>query len=196
MKKIISIVTVALVVAWCLLVLLSWLLSATMVEGVRSMLTGEAIRWFLGHAVDVVCQPLLAWLLMGGMAWGCLSRSRLLASDDYNLHRKAGLRVASVVLLCVGGLLLFTALPHGVLLSATGTLWPSPFSRALVPMASFAVSLCAICYGLVVRSFTRVADIVQALIAGLADVAPLLLIYLLASPFYASLRYVFDLPAI
>ena len=195
MKKILSIMTVALVVAWCLLVLLSWLLSATMVEGVRSMLTSEGIRWFLGHSVDVLCRPLLVWLLMGAMTWGCLSRSRLLTADEKDIRRKAGLRVAALLLLlCVGGILLLTALPHAVLLSATGTLWLSPFSRALVPMLCFTVTLCAIGYGLVVRSFTSVTDIVQALVAGLADAASLLLVYLIAIPFYASLCYVFDLP--
>lgn len=195
MKKMISIVTVALVVAWCLLVILSWLLSATMVEGVRSMLTSEGIRWFLGHAADELCRPLLAWLLMGAMAWGCLKRSRLLTSDERNIHRKAGLRVAALLLLlCVGGVLLLTALPHAVLLSATGTLWHSPFSHALVPMLCFTVALCAIGYGLVVRSFTSVADIVYALVGGLADAAPILLLYMLATPFFASLCYVFFIP--
>lgn len=192
MKRILSIVTVTLLLAWCLLVLLSWLLSAMMVEGVRSMLTSEGIRWFLGHAADGLCQPLVVWLLMGGMAWGCLSRSRLLAFDEKNIHRRAGLRVAALLLmLCVGGVLLLTAMPHAVLLSATGTLWHSPFSHALVPMLCFAITLCATGYGLVARTFTSVTDIVQALTAGLADAAPLLLVYLLAAPFYASLCYVF-----
>lgn len=195
MKKILSMLTVALVVAWYLLVLLSWLLSATMVEGVRSMLTSEGIRWFLGHAVDMLCRPLLVWLLMGAMTWGCLSRSRLLAVGKKDIRRKLGLRVAVLMLLlCLGGILLLTVLPHAVLLSATGTLWNSPFSHALVPMLCFTVTFCAIGYGLVVRSFISVTDIVQAFIAGLADAAPFVFLYLTAIPFYASLGYVFDLP--
>lgn len=195
MKKIISILTVTLVVVWCLLVLLSWLLSATMVEGVRSMLTGEAVRWFLGHAVDVLFRPLLVWLLMGAVAWGCLSRSRLLVAAANDLHRRAALRAAALVLLvCIGGVLLLTALPHAVLLSATGTLWHSPFSRALVPLCCFTVTFCSIGYGVIARTFTSLADIVAAFVGGLSDAAPLVLVYLLATPFYASLCYVFDMP--
>ena len=47
-----------------LLVILSWLLSAMRVEGVRSLLSGEGIRWFIGGFTGMLLQPLLAWLLL------------------------------------------------------------------------------------------------------------------------------------
>ena len=43
----------ALVLAQLLLMLGSWLWSAALpLSGVRSMLSGEGIRWFLGHFAD------------------------------------------------------------------------------------------------------------------------------------------------
>ena len=118
-------VLVVAAVAWCLLVVLSWLLSAMMVEGVRSMLSSEGIRWFLGHVVYGLCHPLLVWLLLLGMTWGCVTKSRLLTNGG-ELRRKTGLRVAALLLvICVVVIVLLTALPQAVLLSATGTLWNS-----------------------------------------------------------------------
>ena len=191
MKRTLSIVVVTLVIAWCLLVLLSWLLSAMMVEGVRSMLSSEGIRWFLGHAVYGLCHPLLVWLLMVAMTWGCVTKSRLLTGGD--LRRKAGLRVALLLLVvCVAVVVMLTALPQAVLLSATGTLWNSPFSNALMPMLCFTVMLCCTGYGLVVRPFTSVGDIIGSLVEGVAKAAPLILVYMIAMLFYGSFCYIFS----
>ena len=38
-----------LMVGEVLLIILSWLLSATRMEGVRSLLSSEGIRWFFGY---------------------------------------------------------------------------------------------------------------------------------------------------
>ena len=66
--RLLSWVALLLVVAELLLVLLSWLLSAMMTEGVRSMLSSEGIRWFFGSFSEVVQTPLLVWLLLP--RWG------------------------------------------------------------------------------------------------------------------------------
>ena len=41
-------------VAECVLVILSWLLSAARLEGVRSMLSSEGIRWFIGNFSNII----------------------------------------------------------------------------------------------------------------------------------------------
>ena len=51
---------VGLLVAQSLLVIVSWLLSAMRLEGVRSLLSSEGIRWFVGGFSDIVANPLLA----------------------------------------------------------------------------------------------------------------------------------------
>lgn len=189
MKKLLTVISVALAAAWCLLVLLSWLLSAMMVEDVRSLLTGEGLRWLFAHFADGLATPVLVWLLLAAMAGGCLSKSGLIAGGDY--RRKAGLRVAALIaVLYVGGIALLVVPPHAVLLSATGTLAHSPFSRALVPLLCLGVLLCCIAYGLVSRSFTSATDIITAMTYGLRAIAPLLLVYVLAVQLLRSLGYV------
>ena len=45
------------VIAETLLVILSWLLSALRVEGVRSLLSSEGIRWFFNSFNDLIASP-------------------------------------------------------------------------------------------------------------------------------------------
>lgn len=194
-KRIVSNVAMWLVLAMLALVLLSWLLSATTGDGVRSLLSSEGIRFFFGGFVAMVQKPLLVWLLLLSMAWGAVRGSSILGvfSAPVPLRQRRGLLLllAAMLLGYVGVVLLLTAIPHAVLLSATGGLWPSAFSRALVPVVAFGAVLLAVVYGLVSRRFLSVADITQALISGIASAAPLLLLYVLAVQLYESLRFVF-----
>ena len=48
-KRVLAGAGLILLMAECLLFILSWLLSATMMEDVRSLLSSEGIRWFLGN---------------------------------------------------------------------------------------------------------------------------------------------------
>jgi aminobenzoyl-glutamate transport protein len=52
-------------------ILLSWLLTAADPESsIRSLLSSEGIRWFIGKNIKNLSQPLLVWLLLLGIAWG------------------------------------------------------------------------------------------------------------------------------
>lgn len=193
-QKIIGYTAMFLGLAMLALILLSWLLSATTGDGVRSLLSSEGIRFFFGGFVGMVQQPLLVWLLLLGMAWGCVRESGILGvfSAPIPLRQWQSLLLLTVILLvCVGVVLLLTAIPHAVLLSATGGLWPSAFSRALVPIIAFCIVLLSVVYGLVSRHFLSVVDISQSLVSGIASAAPLLLLYVLAVQLYESLRFVF-----
>ena len=192
MKRAIPIITVVLVVAWCVTVLLSWLLSAMMVPGVRSLLTGEGIRWFFAHFADGLCSPLLVWLLLASIAAGCVSACGLLMRENDCQHGKA-LRVALLLLLpYLAVISLLTLLPHAVLLSATGTLAESPFSRALVPVLCFGVMLFSVAYGLASHRMSSFSDITEAMVGGLRMAAPLLFVYVLAAQLLHTLSYVFS----
>ena len=177
------------------LVLLSWLLSATMGEGVRSLLSSEGIRFFFGGFVDMMRTPLLVWILLLSMAFGSLRDSGLLAafsSPVNNYRHRQGLRLLVILLvLYVALMLLLTATPHAVLLSATGGLWPSAFSRALVPIVSFGIIILAVSYGAVTRHFTSLTEVWQSLSDGIAAAAPLLVLYVLLMQLYSSLCFVF-----
>jgi aminobenzoyl-glutamate transport protein len=180
-------------VAELLLVLLSWMLSSLMVDDVRSLLSSEGIRWFLGQYTEMVQSPLLVYILLLAMAAGVLGSSGLLSRRKAH-HERLVLYVVSAILLgYLAVLAALTLLPHAILLSATGKLFPSPFSRSLIPLTAFGVLLISMAYGIMTRAFTSVTMIIQAAARGLSAAAPLLLVYLLLMQFCESLRFVFSL---
>lgn len=182
---------VLLLSAQVLLVLMSWLLSAMMTEGVRSLISSEGVRWFLGGFVDIMLTPLLAWMLLLAMAYGCIRRA---ARHPHLRPRRrlwAWLSVFAVVLTSVLLVGLLAATPHAILLSATGQLFPSAFSRALVPLLALTIILSAVAYGLSARSFHSLSNIVSSMIFGLEEVSPWLFLYLLSMQLYESVLYVF-----
>ena len=195
MNKIVSRLSLILIVAELLLVLLSWLLSATMTDDVRSLLSSEGLRWFFGQFTTVMLKPQLIWLLLLAMAGGCLWRSTMFWPSRSPFRSVFALRVSLVVLLImIAGVTLLVILPHSDLLSATGHLWPSPFSSALVPVVACLAIVSSACYGLLTRSFASVTDVFASLSWGVQQLAPFLVLYVFAVQFYASCRYVFVTP--
>ena len=194
-SKFFSYLALVLLLVLLVLVLASWMLSATRGEDVRSLLSSEGIRFFLGGFVSMMQHPLLVWLLLLSMAWGCLSASGMLSffSTPLAAHRRRQTVILLTILFLVylGVVLWLTVPSQAVLLSATGQLWPSPFSRALVPIVSFGTILLSAVYGLLARRFLSVADVFQALVHGIAAAAPLLLLYVLVMQLVGSLRFVF-----
>ena len=156
-----------LMVGEVLLIILSWLLSATRMDGVRSLLSSEGIRWFFGSFESMI---------------GLTFRDRL------------AIRVALVFLIIYLVILaLLTLTPHAILLSATGHLFPSAFSRSLIPAIAFGLCLVSVTFGLVSGRLHSLTDIFDALSSGVAHGAPIIIVYLFAIQLYASLRFVFYL---
>lgn len=193
MKRLYSYLVVGLVVAELLLVLLSWLLSATMTEGVRSMLSGEGVRWFFGSFVSILASPWLVWMLLLSISLGSLWHCGILSSFRSRSYRqRVALRTAFVVVtLILIVVVALTAVPHAVLLSATGHLFPSAFSRALVPIISFCICIVSVVYGLMSGRFEKMSDAINSLSYGISQCAPLFVLYVVATQFIASLRFVF-----
>ena len=74
MKKYLPHIALSLFLAEIMLILLSWLLSAAMPNsGIRSLLSGEGLRWFMGHFGNILATPQLAWLLLAAIAVGALT---------------------------------------------------------------------------------------------------------------------------
>lgn len=194
MKKIFPHIAFALMSCQLLLMPASWLLSAAFPDsGIRSMLSGEGLRWFMGGYAHSMATPQLVWLLLLSMAAGCLHRSGLFARRA-SFREGRALMISLVVLLaCVGVIVLLAFIPHAVLLSATGSLWPSPFSAAFIPLLAFTVMLSSAVYGLVSGRFPSLAAVCDALLHGLRGGAPLLLLYVLFLQLALSVCYVFPL---
>ena len=177
-------------IALTLAILVSWLYSAAYpVSGVRSLLTSEGLRWFMGHYADMLAKPLLVWLLLLSMAYGCLTKSRLLRFGHTYRESRARLMTLFLLLLCVALMALLTLIPHAVLLSVSGDLWPSPFSKSLIPSVAFIVVILSAFYGIIAGYYNTVSDIYEALLHGIRQGAPLLLFYLLIAQLYLSLSY-------
>lgn len=194
MKKFVAHTAMFLAAAFLILVLLSWLLTAMMTDGVRSLLSPEGIRFFFGSFTDMLLHPLLIWLLLLMMAYGSLEGSGLhTAFRHSNSPRlRMALRVSALLLLVMAAAVaLLVALPHATLLSATGKVWPSPFSRALVPICAFSIVCLSAVYGLLARRFFSFADICQAMSRGIAKLSPLLLLYILGMQLYGAVCFVF-----
>lgn len=177
--------------AQLLLVLGSWVLSAALpMSGIRSMLSGEGIRFFLGHFADLLATPLLVWLLLLAMAYGIVLRSGILSGARSFRSRRARLIALLFAAAYVAVVLLMALAPHAVLLSASGTLWPSPFSASLVPLTAFGLAMAAAVYGIVAGTITSLTDIYESFVDGLRRAAVLLPICLLLVLIYESLCFI------
>ena len=84
-------------------------------------------------------------------------------------------------------------IPHAVLLSATGSLWPSPFSAAIAPMCAFGIMLLSVVFGYVAGTYRNMSDVYQSLIGGIRDGASVLLFYVLVGQLYYSLLFIMPL---
>ena len=190
MKKLFPYIALALALAQLLLILTSWVWSAAMpLSGVRSMLSSEGIRWYLGHFSELMASPFLVWLLLGAMAYGAVVRCRSLQGNSYRSSRARLISMVCLVIY-VGVVLLLTVSPHAVLLSASGLLWPSPFSASLVPITAFGILMAAILYGVVAGTFQTLSEVYDSLVYGLRQCAPLLPIYVLFMQLFESFRFV------
>lgn len=197
-RQLLPYAALTLVVAQLLLLVVSWLLSATLASGVRSLISSEGIRWFFGHFTSMLCSPLLAWMLLMAIAWGCLRRSGLLGalvripSRSLLFRERVALRQCAIILtVLLVVVVLLTAVPHAVLLSASGLLFPSAFSASLIAIVCFFVVVLSLTYALLAGVARSMADVFELLVCGIRQWAPLFVIYILFIQFYESLRFVF-----
>ena len=198
-KRTITVACVAILAANLLLVLLSWIVSATGVAGVRSLISSEGLRWFLSRYIDNISTPLLAWLLLLAIAYSCyegsglsMAVSRVLKGEKLEFKQRLGIRVALIVLAVVIAttlLLLFT--PHAVLLSPSGDVFPSPFSRSIVPIVAGAVTLFSFAYGLAGGTINNIDTAFKTLYCKIPTLLPVLILYIFAAQLYACLCFVF-----
>ena len=196
MKKFLSYLVFVLALAEVVLVLASWLLSATMAGNVRSLLSSEGVRWFFGSFSSMLASPWLVWLILLAMAYGCLRQSGMLQIglplSSLHYRQRVALRTAiALMVLYVAAVMALTLVPHAVLLSATGRLFPSPFSRAIVPIVSFGCLLMSVAYGWASGRFRSLTGVISSMSAGVASAAPLFILYIVFVQLYESLRFVF-----
>lgn len=196
MNRVVSWIVTIIIICELVLVFASWVLSALMIEGVQSLISSESLRWFFGEFTNSLLSPLLLWIIIMSIAYGCMIRSRILKSSASYRERIAHRVSLGVMLLSIIAVALLTLVPHAILLSSMGNLFPSPFSRALIPIIAFIITLTSVVFGVITHTFTSMNRIIEAMIYGLLKGAPILICYLFLWQFYVSLKYVFELPGL
>ena len=211
MKSKLGWTVLVLVTAQLALILLSWLITAAFPElPIRSLLSSEGVRWFFGSFTANQLTPLLAWFITAAMAGGACVRSRLWAAFCTKmsglLHRRdstdgrqglhyrerIGLRLAlAEFMVYVVIMLLLTVVPHAILLSVTGELFPSAFSSSLIPSLSFVLIVMSLSYGVASGTVDSVARMHRVLVGGLEAGARIVPAYVIGVQLYMSLLYVF-----
>lgn len=192
LRKVVNYLVLTLAVAQLLLILGSWFVTAAWPDlPMRSLLSSEGIRWLFGTFAQNLLTPLLAWLLLGSVAYGAVVSCGLTElRRPFTFRQRSALRFVAVeALLFLVVLLLLTLIPQAPLLSATGQLFPSAFSDGLVPFLCFAVTVLALTYGLTTARLSTLGDVLHALTVGFSKCASLWLLYILGVEFYASFRY-------
>ncbi len=196
-KEGLGVIGLILILAQMALFVISWLLSATRQEGVHSLLSSEGIRWFFGSFILVMASPLLVWLILCLIALGSLQKSGLLSCllrrpwhltyrERIALRATAFVMIVYLVVIC-----LLTMLPHAILLSVTGHLFPSPFSHSLIPIIAFGISILSIVFGMMSGRLHSLSDILESLSCGISYGASYIVIYIFAMQLIASIWFVF-----
>jgi aminobenzoyl-glutamate transport protein len=196
-KRIVGQTVLLLAIAQIVLVLVSWLIAAAMPElAVRSLLSSEGIRWFFGHFIRNLATPFLVWILLLCIAFGAIQESGLL--DYFFLKRAVTYRqryamkiVFFELILFIAIMLLLTVMPHAILLSVTGKLFPSSFSDSIVAVICFALVVFSVTYGLMGETINNSVKIVDCLTAGIVRFRWVFLLYVLAAELYSSILFVF-----
>ena len=176
-----------------LLVLASWLVSAVMPDtSMRSLLSPEGIRWFFGHFTDNMAQPLLVWIVLLYVAFNAYRRaglqhamSLLLKGERLMLRQRSALWLVLIVVgAIVAVIMMLIVLPNPLLASVTGSLFPSSFSSALIPILAFILFISSVTYAMATGQFRKFRKPYQS------RFALWLLLYILFMQFYQSLRFV------
>ena len=187
--------------AQVLLILVSWLVTAAYPESsVRSMLGSEGIRWFFGHFAGNILSPALVWIIVMGIAYGAFYSSGLLGVLRHprktTLRQRLALQlVISEFILVTVVVCLLTLLPHAVLLSVTGHLFPGSFMVSLIPLLAFSVCVFSVSYGVVTGRIQAASDLIYVFSCGIIKVSPVFILYILATTLLASVGFVFNVPA-
>ena len=197
---------VVLLLLTLLVIVLSWLLNVYDVEvarsdgtmlRVRSLISGEGVRWMLTHAtsgfasfpptgIGVMVLMALGLAVDSGLVGGL--RSWVLRLTNPSAHgplpRKEtrGLRAAFVVLLLmIVIVLLLTFTPWAILRGADGSLLRSPLMWGMGSLLSLTLSLMSAMYGWVVERYRSL----EGIVGGLSHLSPWMAWYLITL-FFAS----------
>ncbi|MDT3387885.1 MAG: tellurium resistance protein TerC [Bacteroidota bacterium] len=184
------------------LILASWLLTAAMPDvQLRSLLSSGGIRWFFSNFATLLSSPVLVNILLLAIAWGSIttgglwSTITLLFSKDGNkLPSQQNFALKASLLLLISEIVFIISLsffPHAILLGISGELFPSSFSKSLIPIIAFMATSVGAFFSILSGKSRSLFDIGQCLTSAGSWIMPVLLLYIFTAQFFFSLYYVF-----
>ena len=182
----IAFITCSLLLLQIMVVILSWMIKTIYPEfNGRSLLSGEGVRWFLGNFTNNVASNILVWIILIGLSWGAIHASHILQvfkrSHTLSYRERLGFRVVLIeIMIWFIVIVLLSFIPHAAMLSITGQLFPSSFSKSIVPLIAFIALFSSITYGLIIRRLRKGNLIIEALSNGIKQIAPYIIIYILS----------------
>ena len=206
MKNKLGYVVIVLSLTQIAVILLSWLITAANPDwALHSLLSSEGIRWFFGSFVSNQLTSWLVYLMVESIAVGAFVRTKFLKALQRRLSRqqrqrfpltypeRIGLRIALVEFIAfIVVMVLLTLVPHAILLSVTGQLYPSSFSASLIPALSFILLVMSLSYGIASKTINSITTMHDMLTYGLLLSSRYVPTYVLAIQLYMSLKYVFQ----
>ena len=196
-NKVCAIIALVLAVLQVALILVSWIITAvTPTAHMRSILSDEGVRWFLGHFNENLTTPIAVWIVLLCMSYGAFRYSGLLSSllrlRSLNYPQIVALRFVFMELVVfIIAMLMLTVAPHAILLGITGHLWPGMFVKSVIPCLCFAVCVFSMSFGMISGSLRSLRSVYSCLTIGIAYTIPLWLIYILGMELYCSFVFVF-----
>ena len=187
----IAFITCSLLLLQIMVVILSWMIKTIYPEfNGRSLLSGEGVRWFLGNFTNNVASNILVWIILIGLSWGAIRASNIL--QVFKRYReRLGFRVVLIeIMIWVIVIVLLSFIPHAAMLSITGQLFPSSFSKSIVPLIAFIALFSSITYGLIIGRLRKGNLIIEALSNGIKQIAPYIIIYIILVQLIYSIKFV------
>ena len=181
----ITIIICSLLLLQIMVVILSWMIKTIFPEfNGRSLLSGEGVRWFLGNFTKNVASNVLVWIILLGLSWGAIHSSKIIQVLKYShilsYKERLGLQIILIeIMVWFSGIVLLSFVPHATMLSITGELFSSSFSKSIIPLIAFIVLLNSISYGFIVGRFRKGSQIIEALSNGIKQITPYIIIYII-----------------
>ena len=192
----ITFITCSLLLFQIMVVILSWMIKTIYPDfNGRSLLSGEGVRWFLGNFTNNVASNILVWSILIGLSWGSIRASNILQvfkrSHTLSYRERLGFRVVLIeIMIWVIVIVLLSFIPHAAMLSITGQLFPSSFSKSIVPLIAFIALFSSITYGLIIGRLRKGNLIIEALSNGIKQIAPYIIIYIILVQLIYSIKFV------
>lgn len=196
MKRTCAIFAFILIVLQTILIFGSWIVSAAIPDSqIRPLIGAGGLRWFFSSFTEDMASPILVYIILITLTVNVFINSEMCElfslKRKMNMQKKFALNVVLVELCTfIVLIVLLTVIPHAVLLSVTGELYPSSFSKGLIPMLCFIVTILSTSYGLVSGSLRGVYDIWNSITTGINFLPAVCFVYILLFQFVSSLSYV------